>query len=389
MTDFLVRHFVKDCENFSDVNVRKRYGDLSGAVGIICNTLLFFLKLAVGTASGSVSVISDAFNNLSDCANCFVTLFGFRMAAKPADKEHPFGHGRAEYLTSLTIAAAITAVGAGLLKTSAEKIVLSENGAAQLPAAFILLPLVFSIAIKFWMSVFNSDLGKRIGSDVLLAVSKDSRGDMLATSAAIIGSVSGRFTSFPADGVCGAAVSLYIIMSGFSIIHETADSLLGKSADPELYKKIEALCLENERIYGIHDLIIHDYGPGNLLGSCHVEVSDDESLRQIHEIVDAIERRVAEKLSVRMTIHIDPLDSDGERTKFYKALTENIMSELDDRVTFHDFRISDGENRTKLIFDMAVPYDCEYTDDQLKFYLDSELMKTEREICTVITFDRR
>lgn len=385
MTNLLVKRFVKDHDNVSDIKVRESYGTLSSGVGIVCNIVLFALKYAIGTLSHSISVISDAFNNLSDCASCFVTLFGYKLAAKPADKDHPFGHGRMEYLTSLTIAVVILAVGLELLKSSVEKILHPTDTVFSI---VILVSLIISVAVKLWMSLFNTKLGKKINSPVMLATAKDSRSDVLATSAAAIGLITSAFTALPMDGIMGVAVSAFVLISGFGIVRDTVDELLGKPADHELTDRIRRMVTENERIIGIHDLIIHDYGPGNKLGSCHVEVRSDEDFSQIHDLVDCIERDICSELNVRMTIHMDPIEMDNEQVNSCRDQIRSIIKGLDERLHIHDFRLVSGETHTNVIFDLVVPYDCQYTDEQLKFYIDSELEKDDVNYYTVITFDR-
>ncbi len=385
MTDFLVRHFVKNYKDVENIKVRESYGTLSGVVGIICNIFLAVLKYVIGTLSHSISIISDAVNNLSDCASCAVTLVGYKLAAKPADKDHPFGHGRMEYLTSLTIAVVILAVGLELLKSSVEKILSPTETSFSL---VILASLILSIAIKLWMSLFNTKLGKRIDSSVMIATARDSRSDVLATSAAAIGLICSAFTSLPMDGIMGAVVSLFVLFSGYEIVRDTVDLLLGKPADSHLTEQIKALATENERIIGIHDLVIHDYGPGNKLGSCHLEVRSDEDLEEIHDIVDCIERDIFTKLNVRMTIHMDPIELDNEQVNDCREKVRSIIKSLDERLHIHDFRLVSGQTHTNVIFDLVVPYDCSYTDEQIKVYIDSELEKEDSTYFTVITFDR-
>ncbi|MGN0634359.1 MAG: cation diffusion facilitator family transporter [Oscillospiraceae bacterium] len=385
MTNLLVKRFVKDSENVTYAKVRESYGKLSSGVGIACNILLFVLKYTVGTLSHSISVISDAFNNLSDCASCIVTLFGYKMASKPADKDHPFGHGRMEYLTSLTIAVVIIVMGVELLKNSAAKIISPSATNFSLP---ILISLIFSVGVKLWMSLFNSKLGKKINSTIMLATAKDSRSDMLATSAAAVGLIASAFTPLPLDGIMGAAVSVLIILGGFGIVKDTVDLLLGQPADSELIGQIKECVCSREKIIGIHDLIIHDYGPGNKIGSCHVEVRSDEDFLKIHDAVDLIEREIYEQLKVRMTIHMDPVEVDNERINLCRAKIETILKLLDERLTTHDFRMVAGETHTNVIFDIVVPFDCQFTNEQLKERIDSELEKESTDYYTVITFDK-
>ena len=363
MTDFLVKRFVKNYEDVNDVNVRKDFSMLSGIVGIVCNIFLFALKYLIGTLSHSISVISDAFNNLSDCAGCFVTLIGCRLAAKPADKDHPFGHGRMEYLTSLTIAGVIIAVGIELLISSADRI---ANPTRTVLSAVVLASLLLSIAVKLWMSRFNLKLGRCINSSALLAVSKDSRSDVLTTLTAAAGLIASAFTSLPIDGIMGIVVSLFVLFSGYEVICNTVDLLLGKPADALLTEQIRRLALENEHIIGIHDLIIHDYGPSNMIGSCHAEVSSEENLEEIHDAVDCIEREIHSNLNVLMTIHIDPIRLNDDRLNACRETVLSIVKTIDERLSIHDFRMVSGSTHTNLIFDIVVPFDCEYTDEQIK-----------------------
>ena len=384
MTGLLVKTFIKDSENINDPAVRKRYGTLSSIVGIICNILLFIAKYTLGTLANSISIVSDAFNNLSDCAGCLVTLLGYKMASKPADRDHPFGHGRIEYLTALFLSVIIMFVGAELFRGSVSKIIAPEEVRFSIAAV---TGLVLSIGVKLWMSLFNGRLGKKINSAVLNATAKDSRNDVLATSAALIALAASLFTKLPLDGIMGIFVSVFIIKTGFDIAKETVDELLGKPADKELVKKIKFCVLENERILGIHDLVIHNYGPGNLIGSCHVEVDHRESLMEIHDVIDGIERRIDSEMGIRMTIHTDPVESDCKLRSELKELTAEVLKEIDERLSFHDFRVVQSDSHTNLIFDLEVPYKFGHTNDELKDLINSKLKSIDRRFYTVIVFD--
>lgn len=386
MTDFLVKHFIKDYTDTENAAVRGRYGTLASITGIVCNVALFLLKFAVGTISGSISVMSDAFNNLSDCASCTVTLIGCKMAAKPADKDHPFGHGRLEYLTSLIIAAIIMMVGFELLKTSAGKIV-SPSEISFSAAA--LISLFLSIGVKLWMSVFNGKLGKMINSPVMAAAAQDSRNDVIATAAAAIGLTASIFTSFPVDGIMGAAVSIFVIKAGFGIIKDTVDDLLGKPADPELIEKIKDIVTSPDKIIGVHDLVVHDYGPGKKLASCHAEVRSDEDFLAAHDIIDGIERQIYQSLGIIMTIHMDPVDVDNEQVKACREQVCALAREIDTELKIHDFRLVPGDTHTNLVFDIVLPYGCRYSGQEIKDKL-TEGMNKDAQIpyFLVITFDR-
>ena len=385
MVNFLIKTFIKNSENTENPKIRQKYGTLSSIVGIICNELLFLIKYAMGTLSHSISIVSDAFNNLSDCAGCLVTLLGYKMASKPADKNHPFGHGRMEYLTSLIIAALIIFVGIELLKNSVEKII----NPVEIRFSFaVLISLVFSIAVKLWMAVFNAELGKKINSSVLTATAKDSKSDVIATSATLIALICSLFTALPVDGVMGLLVSVFILKSGYDIVKDTVDELLGKPADPEIINHIKEYVLKNDKIIGIHDLIIHSYGPGNMIGSCHVEVKSNESFTEVHDIVDSIEREIHNNLNILMTIHMDPIEVNDMLTNKCKKLVNNIIHSIDSSLDLHDFRIVSGESHTNLIFDLVVPFECKYSNEELKQKIDMQLSKENINYYTVIVFDK-
>lgn len=385
MVNFLIKTFIKNSENTENPKIRQKYGTLSSIVGIICNVLLFLIKYAMGTLSHSISIVSDAFNNLSDCAGCLVTLLGYKMASKPADKNHPFGHGRMEYLTSLIIAALIIFVGIELLKNSVEKII----NPVEIRFSFaVLISLVFSIAVKLWMAVFNAELGKKINSSVLTSTAKDSKSDVIATSATLIALICSLFTALPVDGVMGLLVSVFILKSGYDIVKDTVDELLGKPADPEIINHIKEYVLKNDKIIGIHDLIIHSYGPGNMIGSCHVEVKSNESFTEVHDIVDSIEREIHNNLNILMTIHMDPIEVNDMLTNKCKKLVNNIIHSIDSSLDLHDFRIVSGESHTNLIFDLVVPFECKYSNEELKQKIDMQLSKENINYYTVIVFDK-
>ncbi len=385
MTKFLVRTFIKDSENVTDLRVRGKYGTLSSIVGIICNILLFALKYTIGTLSNSISIVSDAFNNLSDGASCIVTLLGYKMADKPADKNHPFGHGRMEYLVSLIIAAVILVMGMELLQDSFNKVLHPED--VRFSAA-ALIALIASIGVKFWMSVFNTQLGNKINSSAMLATAKDSRSDVFATAAAALALICSMVTDFPIDGIMGLLVSVLILKAGLEIIKYTIDELLGKPADPELIEKIRGIVCSDERIIGVHDMIIHSYGPGNIIGSCHAEVKSTEDFVAAHDLIDRIEHEIHKKLKIAMTIHMDPIEVDSEQINACRRLLANILSGISDGLKFHDFRTVTGDTHVNLIFDLVVPFEIDYSDDELKSMIDEALSGESTRYYTVITFDR-
>lgn len=385
MTEFLIRKFIKNPNETEDSKVRQAYGSLSSSVGLVCNIILFIIKYAMGTFSGSISIISDAFNNLSDSGGCIVTFLGYKMASKPADKGHPFGHGRIEYLTSLILSAIIVIVGFELFRSSAEKIINPE------PIKFsiiVLLSLIVSICVKLWLSVFNMKLGKKIDSCVMTATAEDSRNDVIATSATLISLLVSQFTNFSIDGIMGIVVSLFILKTGFDIIRDTVDNLIGKPVQPEIVEKIKNTIKSDSDIIDIHDLVIHNYGVTKMIGSCHIEIRSDMSFRDVHEIADRTERRIQNELNIMMTIHTDPVDIDDEQTIKYKGIIKDIISSMNQGFSIHDFRMVSCENHRNLIFDITVPYECKISNEKIQNFINHKLKEYDGKYYTIITFDR-
>ena len=384
LSNFLIRRFVGDADNVQDPRVRGAYGKLAGIAGIVANVVLFFGKLLAGVLSGSVAVIADAFNNLSDAGSSVVTLVGFRLSSAPPDKEHPFGHGRIEYLSALTVAALIMLAGVELATSAVEKILAPEEATFSWISAAI---LVASIAVKAWMALFNSTIGKRIRSEALAASAADSRNDVLCTAVVLISSVFTLVTGINIDGWVGAAVALFVIWSGFSIVRETVSPLLGEAPDPELVQAIHDLVMAQDGIAGIHDLIVHNYGPGRCLVSLHAEVPCDEDILHSHEIIDSIEQMLLEKLNIVACIHMDPVDTKDERVAGLRAMVATIIGELDIGLSLHDFRVVFGEQRSNLIFDLVVPYAVKDTE-ALKSEIEKKIQEVDPHLFAVITVDR-
>ncbi len=385
MMELIVKKFIKNYDDITNTRVREAYGMLSSVVGIICNVILFVGKFLIGTLANSISIISDGFNNLSDCASCVVTMFGYKMAAKPADKDHPFGHGRMEYLTSLIIAAVIMLVGFELFKGSFDKVIHPDVVEFSWVA---LIVLVMSVLVKVWMGLFNRKYGKRINSSVMIATSKDSINDVFATSATLVALVASIWTKAPIDGIMGIVVSVMILISGFGIIKETVDQLLGQPASEEVVASLKELVEECPYSLGMHDLIIHSYGPGNLIGSVHIEVDGKDNIMDIHDAIDELERNIYEELKIRMTIHMDPVETDNEHLKLCKEMMIGIINEIDAGLNLHDFRVVSGPSHTNLIFDLVVPHGCKFTERDIKEEIDKRLMSREKRYYAVITFDR-
>lgn len=384
LSKLLIRRFVRDADNVQDPRVRGAYGKLAGVAGIVANVVLFFGKLLAGVLSGSVAVIADAFNNLSDAGSSVVTLVGFRLSSAPPDKEHPFGHGRIEYLSALTVAALIMLAGVELATSAVEKILAPEKATFSWISVAI---LIASIAVKAWMALFNSTIGKRIRSEALAASAADSRNDVLCTAVVLISSVFTRITGINIDGWVGAAVALFVIWSGFSIVRETVSPLLGEAPDPELVQEIHDLVMAEDGIVGIHDLIVHNYGPGRCLVSLHAEVPCDEDILHSHEIVDGIERMLLEKLNIVACIHMDPVDTKDERVADLRAMVATIIGGMDRGLSLHDFRVVFGEQRSNLIFDLVVPYAAKDVE-ALKSEIEQKIQEADPHLFAVITVDR-
>lgn len=385
MVHLLLKWFVPNYEQTESDAVRERYGFLSGMVGIICNIILFVLKYIMGVLSGSVSIISDAFNNLSDSGSCILTLVGYKMAAKPADKDHPFGHGRMEYLFSLIIAVIIVLVGVELFQSSFDKIF---HPKAVTFSWFVLAALLLSVGVKLWMAYFNNRLGKMINSSIMQATAKDSLSDVIATTTTIIALVASKFTQLPLDGIMGCVVSLFIFFAGYSIIRDTVDDLIGKPANPETVAKIKEILASDENVLGLHDMVIHSYGPGVVFGSVHVEVDCRNNIMEIHDAVDLLEKEVYETLGVILTVHMDPVETDNEFVNSRKQMVKEILLKLDSELTFHDFRVVAGPTHTNLIFDIVQPFDCKLKEQDIKNYLKDELDKEEIQYYAVVNIER-
>ena len=385
MTNLLVRLFVKNREQVEDPGVRGAYGTLAGAVGIVCNLLLFAAKLIIGTISGSVSITADAVNNLSDASSSIVTLVGFRLAQKPEDEEHPYGHARIEYLSGLTVAALILIIGVQLAKSSFEKILHPE--AVDFSVALVLV-LVLSIGVKLWMALFNRDLGKRISSTSLIATAADSRNDVISTGAVLAAAVIAQVTGWNLDGYIGFLVALFILYSGVEIAKETISPLLGAPADEELVHMVKNEVLHyDDRILGVHDLMVHDYGPGQTFASIHVEVDRNEDVMEIHNMIDNIERMFLQDHHIHLTIHYDPVVTDDAEVRRMREKVDQKLREIDPRLSFHDFRMVVGPEHTNLIFDVVVPYEMRCQEEEIQRKLEEALQEPGQHYYLVLTFD--
>ena len=356
MLKFLEKLFIKTPREYDDPATRRAYGVLCGAVGILLNILLFAGKFIAGSLAKSVAVTADAFNNLADAGSSVITMIGFRLAGQKPDKEHPFGHGRFEYIAGLLVSAAIILMGVELLKTSIENIIAPQAVEFSVLTAVI---LVFSVAVKIYMAVYNGSLGKKLASPALAAAAKDSLSDSIATAVVLISSAVGHFLRINIDGWCGAAVAVFVLRAGIMSVRDTLAPLLGTEPDPEFVKRINDIVLSYPEISAIHDLIIHDYGPGRQIISLHAEMPTESGsdIFKLHDIVDNAERRLRQELGCDATIHLDPVAAEDEQTQMLHERMEAALFEINSGLTMHDFRIVPGPTHTNLIFDVVVPYD--------------------------------
>ena len=386
MTEFLVNKFIKDSANIESTEVRTRYGMLASAVGIFCNVLLFSVKLAIGLILSSLAVTADAFNNLSDAASSIISFVGVKMAGKPADAEHPFGHGRIEYIAALIVSFLVIEVGFTFFKSSISKIMHPEEITFD-PVPFIIL--ILSILVKLWMAFFNNKLGKRIDSKVMLATAADSLGDVITTSATVISIVICHFTSINVDAIAGLIVSGIVIWSGVSIAKDTLEPLIGQRVPSELYQKITDMVESYEGIVGAHDLIVHNYGPNRSMATIHAEVPNDVSIEASHEIIDRIERDAKKELNILLVIHMDPVEMRDEEVLELRDKTSHIVHALDPELHFHDFRVLKENEQKNLIFDLVVPDSYTEKDaNRVMHQLIALLHEMEKNVDCIITLDR-
>ena len=385
MTKLLLRLFVKEYHEPRKSKVRAAVGKLSGVVGIVSNILLFGLKLLVGTISGSVSITADAMNNLSDATSAIVTLVGFKLAEKPADEDHPYGHARYEYLSGLAVAAMIIVIGFELAKTSVQKIFDPTPVEFSVAVAIV---LIGSIIVKLWLCLFNRKLGKHIESSALLATSADSRNDAISTSAVLVAALIELLTRWRIDGYMGLAVALFILYSGAMLAKDTISPLLGETASPELRELIVSVVTAQPKVLGYHDLMVHDYGPGQRFASMHVEMSVMDDPLECHELIDNLERECLKQHNVHLVLHYDPVVTGDAELERLKAVVEEILRQQDERITIHDFRMVRGKGHTNLVFDMALPAELMSQKKQIKKEMDAALAQKEPgTYYTVVTFD--
>ena len=385
MTDLILRIFVRDHKNTEDPAVRDKCGRVAGAVGIVTNFLLFLMKIIVGTVFHSVSVTADAVNNLTDSGSSVVTLIGFKMASKPADEKHPFGHARIEYLSGVIVSLIVIFLGLQLGMSSVEKIITPEENALT-PVALVVL--VISILAKLWQCLFYRKVGRMIKSESVEATSKDSRNDVIATSVVLLGAVITMLTGVNLDGYMGAAVALFIVFSGVQLTISTADPLLGQAPEGELVQTITEKMLSYPGIIGMHDLAVHNYGVGRCFASAHCEVDAKNDILVSHDLIDNIERDFSRDLGIHMVIHLDPVIVGDARTDALHCKVQSLVTALYPTVTIHDFRVIWGVTHSNIVFDAAVPFAVKDSDAVITQKLEAEIQKLDPDYRTVVTIDR-
>lgn len=384
-SNLLIRTFIKDNENIQNDEVRNKYGYLAGVVGIIVNLMLFIVKISVGLITSSIAITADAFNNFSDMASSIITIIGFKLASIPPDKEHPFGHGRLEYVSALIVAFMVMLVGVQFVKSSIERIL------NPVPIKFQLIPFILlfiSILAKFWLSKFNKLIGNNINSSALKAASVDALGDVFTSSCVVISFLAAKFTTIPLDGYIGILVSLAILYAGFTLIKETISPLLGEAPDPELVQEINKRVLSYSHINGVHDLIVHNYGVGRCIASIHAEIPANIDIMTIHDIIDEAEREISKDLKVHLVIHMDPICIETDEILEAREEVEKIIKAHNSIKSMHDFRVIGDKDNKNLVFDIVVFHENTIPDDELVDYMITEINNVHPKYNCIITVDR-
>lgn len=385
MIKLLSKLLIKNNNDYSDPTVRRRYGILCGSVGVALNLLLSLGKFIAGLSVNSIAVIADAANNLSDAGSSVITMAGFKLAGQKPDPAHPFGHGRIEYISGLIVSMAILLMGFELLKTSVEKIFSPEETVFSIAAIVILCA---SIAVKLYIFFYNKKIAAKINSSAMAATATDSISDCLATAATLLSIILSAATGINLDGYCGVIVALFILFAGFKAAKDTVNPLLGQKPDPEFVKQIEETVLSHEEVVGIHDLVVHDYGPGRIMISLHAEVSDKENILKIHDVIDNIEKELQKKLECHAVIHMDPISTDDENTLKLKKEINEIVKKENPEFSIHDFRVVAGDTHTNIIFDLLMPYGISDDEETIKKKIDDEVKKLNKNYFTVIEIDK-
>ena len=384
MIELLARLFIRGRDTLAPSALRQAYGQLCGVVGIGLNLLLFAVKFFAGTLSGSIAITADAFNNLSDAGSSLVTLLGFRLAGRKPDPEHPFGHGRMEYISGLVVAGLILLMGVELFKSSLKKILQPE---AIVSSPLVLLILALSVAVKLYMFYYNRAIGKRIKSSAMTATATDSLSDAVSTTAVLVATLVAQFTGLNIDGWVGMLVALFILFSAYKAAKETLSPLLGQTPEPEFVEHIQQIVLSYPEVQNVHDLVVHDYGPGRVMISLHAEVPADGDLLQLHDVIDNIEHRLQKELGCVAVIHMDPIvTNDAHTTALRQAVAEQVQT-IDPRLTIHDFRIVPGPSHTNLIFDVVVPYDVKLSGEQVRRRIGELVAQMDGNYFAVVQID--
>ncbi len=386
MITLLSRIFIKNSEDTKNPQVRHSYGVLMSIIGIVANVLLSVTKLIFGTLCGSISVTADALNNLSDAGSQIISLISFKISAKPADRDHPFGHARIEYVASMIVSFLVLLVGVELAKESIDKIIHPTQSSFTLP---VIIVLALSVVVKLWLGFSGKRVAKKINSSVIAATAADSLSDAVATSAVLVSAIIARVSGFNTDAYMGIVVSALILVAGIKILNETKNSILGSPPDPEVVEAIVAITKEYTDICGIHDMVVHNYGPGNTIASLHAEVDGAKDVYIIHDMIDNVEKRLFCELGVRATIHMDPIVTDDERVSELRALTLEAVKSIDSRMNIHDFRFVEGITHSNLIFDVTAPFEVKMTDDALVACVSEKISALNKDFFCVITVDRQ
>ena len=387
MTELLCRLFIRDRDNVNSPKTRRAYGTMASLVGIVLNILLFAAKFTAGLIFGSLAISADAFNNLSDAGSSIISLISFKISAKPADRDHPFGHARIEYVASMIVSFLILLIGYELASDSISKIVTASSSTEFSIISVVVLS--FSILAKLWMCLFNRRIGKKISSQVMMASSADSLSDVIATSAVLLSTVIFGATGFDIDAWAGIAVSLMIAFAGLKILNETKNSILGEAPGDELVEQIKWVVSQYPEALGIHDLMVHNYGPGRTIATLHIEVDGSADMFKSHDIMDNIEKRMSNELGIQCTIHMDPIVTDDERVSELKRTVEIAVKQIDSRLGIHDFRFVSGETHSNLLFDVTVPFEIKQSDADIRRLVSEAVATIDNTYFAVVTIDRQ
>lgn len=385
MLTLLIKIFIKEPENVSSPRVRARYATVTGMMGIVFNIILFAFKFLIGTISGSISIVADAFNNFSDAGSSIITMIGFRIAGHEADSDHPFGHGRSEYISALVVAMLILLVGFELVKSSIERIIHPSDVDFSV---YLVIVLVISMIVKFYMFCYNRSVAKKLDSVALEATAKDSINDVITTGAVLVAAIIGEKTGLHIDGFCGLIVGAIIIKGGYEIFKETSDNILGPGVDRDIKKDIYSIVGEYPEILGIHDLVVHDYGPGRRMISLHAEVDAHGDILLLHDMIDNVERHLQDTLGTQAVIHMDPIVTDDTQTNECRKMVIDIVNKIGPNMSIHDFRMVSGPTHTNIIFDLVLPFESEFSPSEIESLVSQKIREADSRYFAVITVDR-